>query len=42
MVVAGVDRRPEWAERLTAELAPLSPEELFAAPLRVAPAITRR
>lgn len=34
-------RRPDWAERLTAELAPLPPAELYAAPTRVAP-VTHR
>jgi cytochrome P450 len=33
--------RPEWAARLTAELAPLSPAELYAAPTQAAP-VTHR
>lgn len=36
-----LEQKPEWAERLTDELSALSPEELFAAPLRAAPT-TRR
>jgi cytochrome P450 len=34
-------RRPDWLERLTAELAPLPVEDLYAAPTRVAP-VTHR
>lgn len=34
-------RRPDWAERLRQELAPLAPEELYASPLRKAPTTHR-
>lgn len=34
-------RQPEWAERMTAELAPLAPEQLYGAPIQSAP-VTHR
>lgn len=34
-------RRPDWAERMTAELAPLAPEQLYGTPVQAAP-ITHR
>jgi cytochrome P450 len=40
-LVYELTRRPDWAERLAAELAPIPVEDLYAAPTRVAP-VTHR